>query len=302
MAPDSLKLQAYTLHTVTEGETVESIAKQAGVTVADLKKCNPGVFLDGYDAAGKLRKADGWWIYPGDLIRLPQGTTPAPAPAPSPANPTLDQAKQTILTAAIQEPPKDLSKLLAWVEASNDTLAKAQAALPTLETAVKNGQLPATEYTKLQARCDQLLATYRGYLEGVTATVPTKPTPVAPKPTKPTPIPSDPGRVYGPNGQTHASPAPATAPTATATEKKAINRAAAILEGAQIQPLPTDMLQAEDWYNQSRATLREVHGALGVLFDATKAGKFDPVAFNEYLAKAQGMVQEFNLQVAKMDN
>lgn len=58
--------------TVKPGDTLSKIARDNGVTLAELKEANPHLFKDGKDSAGKTRSAGGNLIYPGDQVKIPQ--------------------------------------------------------------------------------------------------------------------------------------------------------------------------------------------------------------------------------------
>jgi LysM repeat protein len=66
---------------VKSGDTIGSIARDAKVSVDDLKSANPDIFKDGRDAAGRARKASGGLIYPGDVIKVAAAPTSVPPEA-----------------------------------------------------------------------------------------------------------------------------------------------------------------------------------------------------------------------------
>lgn len=82
--------------TVKAGDTLSKIARENGVSLADLKEANPHLFKDGKDSGGKTRSAGGNLIYPGDQVKIPQ------KPAETGATEKKDEAKT--------ETPKDSEK------------------------------------------------------------------------------------------------------------------------------------------------------------------------------------------------
>jgi LysM repeat protein len=57
-----------TYYTVQWGDTLSGIAAYCGTTVYAIRAANPGL---------------GWWVYAGQVIYIPTGTTPPPQPPPS---------------------------------------------------------------------------------------------------------------------------------------------------------------------------------------------------------------------------
>lgn len=287
---DSIKLSSSGTYTVQPGDTIGQVALKTHVSLVELKKANPEIFTNGKDAKGRLRQADGWWIYPGDVIKLAPGATSTTSPTGPTKAPTgiseqaiaLAQAKKTIDGAAIAKPPADATKLPDWVATSSRTLQDAHGALDALKGAAVTKKLSLVDFTHYQQKVDGLDATFKSDLLG--ATTPTAPTRGR--------IPVDPPVHHGP------LPAPVLRPVET--NSQSISQAAALLEGATIAPLPKDPSQTADWYDQSRATLRSVHGALGTLYDGTTAGKVDDVTFNQYLTKGEHLVKFFDQQVDLM--
>ncbi|AHB40819.1 MAEBL [candidate division SR1 bacterium RAAC1_SR1_1] len=65
--------------TVKPGDTLSKIAKEKGITLAQIQDLNFDLFKEGKDSKGKLRKQDGGLIYPGDVIKIKEEkNTPQP--------------------------------------------------------------------------------------------------------------------------------------------------------------------------------------------------------------------------------
>jgi LysM repeat protein len=102
--PESEPAAASTPQTVTvnPGDTLSRIARQHGVSLAELKEANPTFFKDGKDSAGKTRSAAGNLIYPGDQVTIPQKATPAvTSPSTTPTETGTEQPAAVDTAAAV---------------------------------------------------------------------------------------------------------------------------------------------------------------------------------------------------------
>ncbi len=79
--------------TVKPGDTLSKIARENGVSLAELKEANPHLFQDGKDDAGKKRSSSGGLIYPGDQVVIPQKPAPEEKPKTEESEKTEEKPK-----------------------------------------------------------------------------------------------------------------------------------------------------------------------------------------------------------------
>lgn len=73
--PEPRKLDERGRYEVRPGDTLGDIAVAFKVSLKDLKRLNPHLFIEGTDFQNRPRAANGHWIYPGDVVKV-KGTAP----------------------------------------------------------------------------------------------------------------------------------------------------------------------------------------------------------------------------------
>jgi len=121
---------------VKAGDTLSKIARENGVSLADLKEANPHLFKDGKDSGGKTRSAGGNLIYPGDQVKIPQKPAETGATETKEAEKT-ETSKETEKTKESESTKEtEKSKEAEKTEETDKTKETEETGESTAETAI----------------------------------------------------------------------------------------------------------------------------------------------------------------------